>query len=91
MLKEKIENEDALEILVEHRADIDEKDEQNKETLLRSATKMGNLKQVAAILNNQAEIDAVDQQGNSPLHSAILEKRVEVAQILIESGASKII
>lgn len=56
-------------------------------TLLHLACDRGILEEVKVLLINQANINAMDDDRNSPLHSAVSSNSSDVVEYLIQSGA----
>lgn len=59
----------------------------SKEPPIVTATKTGNVEVIKLLLNNGADINAVDYYGQSPLFFAIKEKNLELVKFLVENGA----
>jgi ankyrin repeat protein len=55
---------------------------------LHDATSAGSMQEVAALLDQGADIDARSERGETPLILAILAGHDEVAELLIEEGAA---
>ncbi len=57
-------------------------------TLLHSASKMGNMQLVRLLIQEGADVNALDEDGESPLHGAMAKSdNYNVARTLIENGA----
>ena len=57
-------------------------------TLLHSASRLGNLELVCLLIQEGADVNAQDEDGESPLHGAIARSdNYDVARTLIENGA----
>ncbi|MFC1793884.1 ankyrin repeat domain-containing protein, partial [Planctomycetota bacterium] len=50
--------------------------------------KSGKMKIVRLLVEAKADINAKDEEGNTPLHDASRTGKIEVVQLLIEAGAS---
>lgn len=59
----------------------------DKETLLHTAARAGNIQHILLLLKNFADINVKDYRDNSPLHAAILSGRCEAAKLLLACGA----
>ena len=63
---------------------LNSKDSNRQQTPLHKASERGNLKMVKALIILGAKIEAKDEDGRTPLHTAA---KVEIAKHLIEKGA----
>jgi ankyrin repeat protein len=54
---------------------------------LHRAAKKGDLISVKSLINQKAEVDKPDEQGNTPLYEAAREGHKDIAELLIEHGA----
>ena len=63
---------------------LNSKDNNRQQTPLHKASERGNLKMVKALIILGAKIEAKDEDGRTPLHTAA---KVEIAKHLIEKGA----
>lgn len=69
-------------------ARINDKDATSK-TALHIACERGNLPSVSALLQNGADFDAVDNDGNNALHISVRESHLTVVrELLTESGVN---
>lgn len=69
-------------------ARINDKDATSK-TALHIACERGNLPSVSALLQNGADFDAVDNDGNNALHISVRESHLNVVrELLTESGVN---
>lgn len=59
----------------------------NRETLLHTTTKAGNLMHVMLLLSHQASINIKDSRGNLPIHWAVQNGHANVAHLLLACGA----
>ena len=60
---------DMIQLLIEHGADVDVRDDKGK-TPLHCAAVTANLENMRALLENGADVNAVDDEGNTPLQLA---------------------
>ena len=76
--------------LVTDNADVEEPAEQRGavDIDVSAAVVMGDLDSLSAYLQNGGNVDAKNAQGAAPLHVACLFGRAEVAEILLDAGAS---
>lgn len=75
--------------VIAENSDINIKDDKGS-TILHYAAESGNIDLVRVIMNNKnfVDIDVEDNNGYTPLHLAIQKDKSEMAQFLIEKGAS---
>lgn len=62
--------------------------EQEQQTPLHIASRLGNVDNVVLLLQHGANADATTKDKYTPLHIAAKEGHDEVAQVLLEHGAS---
>ena len=56
-------------------------------TALGTAAQCGSVELAAIMIENGAKVNAVDDQGNTPLHIAVQEGHVGVVKVLLDKGA----
>ena len=78
---------DIVSCLINHGADISEKDYLVNQTALHYASKRGHLKMVELLLSKGAEIDAEDKNHRTPLMLAAKKGHSDVSMHLINHGA----
>jgi len=76
------------EMLISHNAEIDAADFTTKATPLHRAASKGNMKIVQLLTEKKCQLDYADIEGNTSLHLACEEERTEVAELLVQLGAS---
>ena len=78
---------DVAQLLLEHGADADARDDENCTPLLR-ASQYGHARVARVLVELGVNTEARDEDGWSPLERASNEGHVEVAQVLLEHGAN---
>ena len=77
--------------LLDHQLDITGRDVNKRfyrgETALHIAAQKDLLEAAKWLINEGADLDAMDGWGQTPLHVAVWEDSVDVARLLIDSGA----
>lgn len=58
-------------------------------TALCEASKRGDISQILAFLKQKANIDGKNDEGNTPLHCAIVNNQVQAAKLLFSAGADE--
>jgi ankyrin repeat protein len=74
----------VVQILIDHGAKI----WTNTELALSTAVTMGNVDVIRVLLRNGCDIEEHDLEGQTPLHHACLNARLEAFQFLVQEGAS---
>ncbi|MBI5037011.1 ankyrin repeat domain-containing protein [Candidatus Micrarchaeota archaeon] len=74
-------------LLLEHGAYPNAKDHQGYTPLHSAAMSMDYSEEMVKQLLERAEVNAADREGNTPLHSAMWRGPVDLANLLIDSGA----
>ncbi len=78
---------DVLEVLVENGINIEEGTEADSTTALMKAAKFGHLESVKLLLENGAQANKRNRQGNSAFMFAVQNGHFDIMQLLIEKGA----
>jgi len=79
---------DILNILVAHRVDVNQQDVVGQTPLHRAAGP-GHMESVSILLStDNCLVDVQDRYGNTALHYACEEERLQVAKLLIKAGAN---
>ncbi len=73
-------------ILLEKRADVNEKDTDGT-TALMAAVSYGRIDIVKALIKNGADVNVKDNSGFTPLAMAISAERIDIIKVLLENGA----
>ncbi|XP_008297724.1 cyclin-dependent kinase 4 inhibitor C [Stegastes partitus] len=73
----------VVEALLQAGADVTVRDPVLDLTVMHDAARAGFRDSVRALLNYEADVNAVDQLGNLPLHLAAAEGNLEVVQLLV--------
>jgi ankyrin repeat protein len=76
----------AVELLVQHGADVNAKDNRNRTPLIW-ASQSGHVQVVVEFLVHGADIETKDNMGSTALHFACSRGHVTVVQALLSSGA----
>ena len=87
----RFQNDDLLKTFIEYEVDINAHHGDTSMTPLLLAAALGHNHICHILIDAGADINAIDYQGNTPLHLAIQnhhEENVEVVQTLIEHGAN---
>ncbi len=79
-------NQDAVELLLSHKAEVNCTD-QHGGTPLLSAAAMGSKAIAELLLKAGADVNARDKDGNTPLHEAVRNAHLEVAEVLLADKA----
>lgn len=79
-------NTDAVRALLDHGANLEERDEMGFTPLHRAAAK-GNVNIVRLLLDRGAEINARDKEQQTPLFVAAMTGKTEMVRFLVEKGA----
>ncbi len=77
-----------INLLLEHNADLELKDDQGGTALIMAAY-TGNIETVRCLLNAKADIEASDNDIWTPLIQSVLSDSPEVAKLLIQHGANR--
>lgn len=75
-------------LLLEYGANLEAKDKEGNTALILAAKYSHKAENVTDLLNRRANIEAVNEDGCTPLHEAAISGRVEIVQALLEGGAS---
>jgi len=75
--------------LIESGSDINEKYDEHDETMLHFAARTNWLRMVKFLIDNRADVDALDRYKGTPLGDAVLRGHMRIVQYLLESGADK--
>lgn len=67
---------------------FDDRDKSNLDGRLLGAARTGDVRLAAKMLDEGADINAVGEEGYTPLHEAVRANRKEAAALLVERGAS---
>lgn len=78
----------VLSILLEHDTPIDLKCELYGMTPLHNACQYGQYESTALLIENGADLNSLDNVGNTPLHFAMHSKHIDLVRILLQRGAS---
>lgn len=78
---------DSAEVLLDAGADLQLRHPKYRVTALHQAALGGNAALAGKLLDRQADVNAQDMNGSSPLHYACSHDRVEVAEVLLRRGA----
>jgi|GEM_PF-6913100 len=83
-----------VELLIQHKANVNVKAGTYLDTPLHEAVKAGNIKIINILLNAHAHANATDNEGFTPLHYAIsmdypegIERKIDVVNALLTAGA----
>ena len=79
--------EDVLGILIENGIDIEQANEADSTTALMKAAKFGHYESVKFLLENGAQINKKNRQGNSAIMFAVQYGHLDIMQMLLEKGA----
>jgi len=71
-------------------ADDEGEDAQGGMSLLHYAALWGHIDTATALIESGAEMDAVDDNGNTPLHIAVDEGHISVIEFLVGKGAAQV-
>lgn len=81
-------NQNRLQYLVEHGADVNERNHRDGSTLMSAAAFHGQAQIVKYLLDQGADVNASNADGNTPLHVAAFLCRKDIVQLLLDHGAS---
>jgi len=79
--------EDVIGILIENGIDIEQANEADSTTALMKAAKFGHYESVEFLLENRAQINKKNRQGNSAIMFAVQYGHLDILQLLLEKGA----
>ena len=79
--------EDVMAILNENGIDIEQANETDSTTALMKAAKFGHYESVKFLLENGAQVDKKNRQGNSAIMFAVQNGHLDIMQLLLDKGA----
>lgn len=84
-------NVEIAKLLIQHGADVNKQDDLGETSALHFAAQNNSSELVEILLENQAEVDAEDVNGNTPLSDAVFNSRGEgsVIQLLLLHGGDQ--
>ena len=80
--------EQALQLLLAHGADIEEHTSPDQRTALMMVAQRGAVPALRLLLDHGARIEACDHTGNTALHYAVQEKNAATIRLLLQRGAN---
>ncbi|OJD27330.1 hypothetical protein ACJ73_01282 [Blastomyces percursus] len=78
-----------LNILLRFNADVESHNDETGYTAFHQALLNGHADVAEALLENEADIDALTPDGHTPLFSAVIHDNLDIAEFLLENGANK--
>ncbi len=78
---------DVFNVLVTHVVDVNKKIDQNDNTLLHYAVSCGQKDMVELLLAKEADVNAKNRLGMTPLHEAARHRYTELFDLLVSNGA----
>jgi len=81
---------DKIRFLIENKADVERRAQRGETALLYASRPEGHPEAVLALLEGDANVNASDNSGMTPLHGAAMIGDVEVGRVLVEKGKAAI-
>lgn len=78
---------DVVELMIRRGADVDAESYGETPLLKVAGKKVNDVNLARILINNGADVDAKDAQGNTPLYHAILNKNSAMIKLLLDNGA----
>ncbi|EGE77142.1 hypothetical protein BDDG_00079 [Blastomyces dermatitidis ATCC 18188] len=76
-------------LLLRFNADVESHNDETGYTAFHQALLNGHADVAEALLENEADIDALTPDGHTPLFSAVIHDNVDITEFLLENGANK--